>query len=137
MPSTLSRLANLHTINSAIEIDLSGQVNAELAGERYIGAVGGQVDFVRGGRAGANGRSIIAMSSVTPDGKRSKIVAGLGGGPVTTARSDIDLVVTEYGSADLWGLDLKSRATALIAIAHPDFRDELSRACGVSGRLSG
>lgn len=135
--ATLSRLANLHTINSAIEIDLSGQVNAELAGERYVGAVGGQVDFVRGGRAGAGGRSIIAMPSVTPDGKRSKIVASLGGRPVTTARSDVDLVVTEYGSADLWGLDLKARAAALIAIAHPDFRDELGREFGVSERLSG
>lgn len=135
--ATLSRLARLHTINSAVEIDLSGQVNAELAGERYVGAVGGQVDFVRGGRAGPDGRSIIAMPSVTPDGKRSKIVAGLGGRPVTTARSDVDLVVTEYGCADLWGLDLKARAAALVAIAHPDFREQLERESGVSERLSG
>ena len=63
------------------------------------------------------------MASVTPDGKHSKIVASLGGKPVTTARSDVDLVVTEYGVADLWGLDLHARAEALIAIAHPDFRD--------------
>lgn len=135
--ATLSQLANLYTINSAVEVDLSGQVNAELAGERYVGAVGGQVDFVRGARAGAGGRSIIAFPSVTPDGKRSKIVARLGSRPVTTARSDIDLVVTEYGFADLWGLDLQARSAALISIAHPDFRDELRREFGVSERLSG
>ena len=135
--ATLSRLARLYTINSAVEIDLSGQVNAELAGKRYVGAVGGQIDFVRGGRASMDGRSIIAMPSVTPDGKRSKIVAGLGERPVTTARSDVDLIVTEYGCADLWGLDLKARAAALVAIAHPDFREELERECGLSQRLSG
>lgn len=125
--STLARLSLLHTVNSAIEIDLSGQVNAEMAAGRYLGAVGGQVDFVRGGQAMPGGRSIMAISSVTPDGRHSKIVAGLGGGPVTTARADIDVVVTEYGHADLRGLDLHARAAALVAIAHPDFRDALAR----------
>ena len=133
---TLSQLLNLHTINSAIEIDLTGQVNAEMAGDRYVGAVGGQVDFIRGGRASVGGRSIIAMPSVTPDGKTSKIVMNLGHRPVTTARSDIDLVVTEQGVADLWGLDLHARATALIAIAHPDFRENLERDFYLSKRVS-
>jgi acetyl-CoA hydrolase len=126
-PAILAQLANLHTINSVIEVDLAGQANAEVAGTRYLGAVGGQVDFVRGGRASAGGRSILALPSVTPDGKTSRIVAGLCGRPVTTARADIDLVVTEQGVADLWGLDLHARATALIAVAHPDFREGLAR----------
>ncbi|MFV0386225.1 acetyl-CoA hydrolase/transferase C-terminal domain-containing protein [Paracoccus sp. (in: a-proteobacteria)] len=73
------------------------------------------------------GRSIIAMSSATPGQKHSKIVASLAGRPVTTARSDVDLVVTEYGVADLWGLDFPGRAEALVGIAHPAFRDQLAR----------
>jgi acyl-CoA hydrolase len=124
---TLASLERLHTINSAIEIDLSGQVNSEVAGGRYVGAVGGQIDYVRGGRLSPGGRSIIAMASTTPDGQLSKIVVNLGDRPVTTARSDVDLVVTEYGVADLWGLDLRARVKALIGIAHPDFREELER----------
>lgn len=124
--TTLARLNALHTVNSAVALDLSGQVNAETALGRYVGAVGGQVDFVRGARLSTGGRSIIALTSTTPDEKHSKIVATLAGQPVTTARSDVDLVVTEHGVADLWGLDLPARARALIAIAHPAFRDELS-----------
>jgi len=123
----MAQILNLHTINSAVEIDLSGQVNSEVAGARYVGAVGGQVDYVRGGRLSPGGRSIFAMSAATPDLKHSKIVSSLCGKPVTTARSDVDLVVTEFGVADLWGLDLHARARALIAIAHPDFRESLER----------
>jgi acyl-CoA hydrolase len=123
--STMARLHAFHTINSAIAIDLTGQVNAEMVGKRYLGAVGGQVDFVRGARLSRGGRSIIALTSVTPDGKHSKIVTNLAGQPVTTARSDIDTVITEYGVADLWGLDLIERANALISIAHPKFREQL------------
>lgn len=123
----LAQIDKLHTINSAVEMDLSGQVNSEIAGTRYVGAVGGQVDYVRGGRLSEGGRSIIAIASTTPDLKHSKIVASLRGKPVTTARSDVDLVATEYGVADLWGLDLHARAKALIAVAHPDFREALER----------
>lgn len=121
-------LAQFHTINSAIEIDLSGQANAEIAGDRYLGAVGGQVDFVRGGVASAGGRSIIAVPSTTPDGKHSRIVASLDGRPVTTARSDVDVIVTEYGAAQLRGCPLRERARRLIAIAHPEHREALLRA---------
>lgn len=124
---TLIQLRRLYSINSAVEIDLSGQVNSEIAGTRYVGAVGGQIDFVRGGRLSEGGRSIIALSSVTANGKHSKIVSTLGGRPVTTARSDLDLVATENGVAELWGLDLHARARALIAIAHPDFQESLER----------
>jgi acyl-CoA hydrolase len=121
-------LAQFHTINSAIEIDLSGQANAEIAGDRYLGAVGGQVDFVRGGVASAGGRSIIAVPSTTPDGRYSRIVASLDGRPVTTPRSDVDVIVTEYGAAQLRGCPLRERARRLIAIAHPGHREALLRA---------
>jgi acyl-CoA hydrolase len=125
--STMAQIRAFHTINSAIAVDLTGQVNSETAVGRYVGAVGGQVDFVRGARLSDGGRSIIALASTTPDGRHSKIVGSLNGQPVTTARSDIDLVVTEFGVADLWGCDLAGRANALIAIAHPRFRDDLHR----------
>jgi len=123
---THAMINGLYSINSAIELDLTGQCNAEVAGRSYVGAVGGQVDFVRGARLSAGGRAVMALGSATEDGVHSKIVASLGNRPVTTPRSDIDLVVTEYGVADLWGLDLNARAEALIAIAHPRFRDSLS-----------
>jgi len=122
-----SALAGFHTINSAIEVDLSGQANAEVAAGRYLGAVGGQVDFVRSGIASPGGRSIIAFPSTTPDGKHSRIVAALRG-PVTTPRSDIDIIVTEYGAAHLRGSPLRERARRLTAIAHPDHREALLRA---------
>lgn len=118
-------IPNFHTINSAIEIDVSGQVNSEIAAGRYLGAVGGQVDFVRAGVASQGGRSIIAFPSATPDGKHSRIVASLAGRPVTTARSDVDVIVTEYGVAHLRGVGLQERAHRLISIAHPDHRDAL------------
>jgi len=120
-------MQNFYTINSAIEIDLSGQVNAEVAGGRYLGAVGGQVDFVRAGVASPGGRSIIAFTSRTSDGKHPRIVASLGVRPVTTARSEVDLIVTEFGVAHLRGCSLRERAQRLIAIAHPDYRELLSR----------
>ncbi|MEG0002466.1 MAG: acetyl-CoA hydrolase/transferase C-terminal domain-containing protein [Comamonas sp.] len=126
--SVTSALDQFHTINSAIEIDLSGQVNSEIAAGRYLGAVGGQVDFVRAGVASRGGRSIIAVPSATPDGKHSRIVASLAGRPVTTARSDVDVIVTEFGAAHLRGCGLHERARRLIAIAHPDHRDALQAA---------
>lgn len=121
----MAKIHALHSVNSAIEVDLSGQVNAEQAGSRYLGAVGGQVDFVRGAKASKGGRSIIALPSTTPDGRCSRIVTALDGHPVTTARSDVDVVITEHGIADLRGCSLAQRATRLAAIAHPDFRDDL------------
>ncbi len=123
--TVMARVQKLHAINSGLEIDLTGQLNSEVAGNRYLGAVGGQVDFVRGAQVSPGGRSIIALPSTTPDGKHSRIVASLAGRPVTTARSDADLVVTEYGVADLRGRSFSERAMRLAAIAHPDFRDEL------------
>ena len=129
-------LSQFHTINSVIEIDLSGQANAEIAGGRYLGAVGGQVDFVRAGVASPGGRSIIAFPSTTPDGKHSRIVASLDGRPVTTARSDVDVIVTEYDAAHLRGQSLAERARRLVAIAHPEHREALLRAIGGEGASS-
>lgn len=122
----MSGVERLHSINSAIEVDLSGQVNSEVARGRYLGAIGGQVDFVRGAQASPGGRSIIALPSTTPDGRHSRIVASLEERPVTTARADVDLVITEYGVADLRGRSLAERAARLTAIAHPVFRDALA-----------
>ena len=126
--SVAATLHRFHTINSAIEIDLSGQVNSEVAGGRYLGAVGGQVDFVRAGMASPEGHSIFAFPSTTPDGRHSRIVASLGDRPVTTARSDADIVITEYGASHLRGCSTRERARRLVAIAHPDHREALLRA---------
>jgi acyl-CoA hydrolase len=122
---TMARIMKLYSVNGAIEVDLTGQVNAEQAGGRYLGAVGGQLDFVRGAQASPGGRSIIALPSTTPDGRRSRLVRSLEGRPVTTPRSDVDVVITEYGIAELRGCSFSERARRLAAIAHPDFRAEL------------
>lgn len=123
--SVMVQVNALYSVNFAIEVDLTGQVNAEIAGGRYLGAVGGQLDFVRGAKASPGGRSIIALPSVTPDGRTSRIVTALTG-PVTTTRSDVDMIITEYGVADLRGASFNERRARLAAIAHPDFRSELA-----------
>jgi acyl-CoA hydrolase len=115
-------------INGALEVDLTGQVNAETAGGRHIGVVGGQMDFVRAANRAAEGRSIIALQSTNRERTRSRIVAKLTDGVVTTPRAEADLVVTEHGIAELRGRTLAERARALIAIADPGFRAELERA---------
>lgn len=123
-PKTLSRLGSLVSINSAIEVDLSGQVGAEVRHGAYIGAVGGQVDFSRAA-ALTGARSIITVRARS--GSHSTIVPALHGGVVTTGRADVDVVVTEFGAAHLRGCDLPERARRLIAIAAPEHREELSR----------
>ena len=126
-PTVLSKLTNFVTINSAVEVDLTGQVNAEQSGAHYVGGTGGQVEFVRAGSRSIGGHSIIALPSTAKGGKVSRITPTLSG-PVTTARSDIDIVVTEFGAAELKGQRLAERTRRLLAIAHPDFREELDRA---------
>ena len=111
--------------NTALEVDLSGQVNAEAAGETVLGAAGGQPDLVRAGHRSPGGHAIIALPSTARGGQTSRICKQLNG-PVTTPRSDVDVVVTEYGAADLRGLSLTERARALRAIAHPEHRDALA-----------
>jgi len=125
--AVLSRLRNFVTINSAVEVDLTGQVNAEQRGEHYVGGTGGQVEFVRAGSRSIGGHSIIALPATAKGGRVSRITVNLSG-PVTTARSDVDIVVTEFGAAELKGQTLAERTRRLIAIAHPDFREELDRA---------
>jgi acyl-CoA hydrolase len=125
--AVLARLEKLVTINSAIEVDLTGQVNAEQSGSAYLGGTGGQVDFVRAGARSPGGHSIIALPATAKGGKISRISVNLSG-PVTTARSDVDVIVTEFGAAELKGQTLAERTRRLIAIAHPDFREELDRA---------
>jgi acyl-CoA hydrolase len=115
-------------INAALEVDLTGQVNAETGDGRHIGVVGGQMDFVRAANRAPEGRSIIALASTSRDRKRSRIVARLADGIVTTPRADADCIVTEHGVAELKGRTLAERARALIAIADPAFRAELEHA---------
>lgn len=126
-PAVLARLDRLVTINSALEVDLTGQVNAEQSGDSYLGGTGGQVDFVRAGARSPGGHAIVALPATARGGTVSRIVAQLSG-PVTTARSDVDVIVTEYGAAELKGRTLVDRARRLVAIAHPDFRAGLDRA---------
>lgn len=119
---------NLVSINSAVQVDLMGQVASESIGPMQISGVGGQVDFVRGANWSKGGRSIIAMPSTTGKGKVSKIVLNLDeGSAVTTSRNDVDYVITEYGIAHLKGKTLGQRAEQLISIAHPDFREDLKK----------
>jgi acyl-CoA hydrolase len=122
----LSQLGKVIAVNSAVEVDLTGQVNAEVAGGVQVGAVGGQGDFVRGVQMASSGRSIIALPATARSGQISRIVARLSG-PVTTARSDADLIVTEFGVADLRGQPLDARIGRMLAISAPQFREELER----------
>lgn len=123
------RLKNLISINSALEVDLYGQVCADMIGGKQFTAVGGQVDFVRSAMHSEGGKSIIAFPSTGKKGTVSRITARLKEGAcVTTSRHDVDYIVTEYGVARLKGRSNTERAEALIAIAHPDFRDELRAA---------
>ena len=123
----MAQLSRLVTINSALEVDLTGQVNAEQSGAAYMGGTGGQVDFVRAGVRSPGGHSLIALASTAKGGTLCKIVATLAG-PVTTARTEVDVIVTEFGAAELRGQTLAERTRRLVAIAHPDFREELDRA---------
>ncbi len=126
-PAVIRQNPRVTAINSAVEVDLTGQVCADSIGSRIISGVGGQMDFIRGASLSEGGKPIIALPSRTKDG-RSRLVATLkpGAGVVTT-RAHVHWVVTEHGVADLFGRTLGERAKALIAIAHPDDREALSR----------
>ncbi|MCW5939663.1 MAG: acetyl-CoA hydrolase/transferase family protein [Fimbriimonadaceae bacterium] len=126
--SAIRKLPKMTAINSAIEIDLTGQVCADSIGTKLYSGVGGQMDFVRGASLSPGGKPIFALPSTTSKGE-SRIVPVLkpGAGVVTT-RAHVHFVVTEHGVADLYGKNLRQRATALIDIAHPDHREALERA---------
>jgi 4-hydroxybutyrate CoA-transferase len=121
--------STMTAVNSAIEVDLTGQVVADSIGERLYSGIGGQMDFIRGAGLAERGRAIIALPSTAAGGTASRIVPVLreGAGVVTT-RAHVRTVVTEWGVADLFGKSLRERALALIGIAHPDRRDELMAA---------
>ena len=124
--SVIRQLPGFVSINSAVEVDLMGQVNAEMVGGRQISGTGGSVDFMRAAKFSPGGRSIIAMTATARRGAASRIVPRVE--VVTALRTDVDIVVTEYGAAQLKNLPLAARAEALIAIAAPQFRDELQQA---------
>jgi len=125
-PFQIARNDHMVAINSALAVDLTGQVAADTLGGRFFSGIGGQVDFIRGASRSRGGRPIIALPSTAKDGKLSRICPALEeGAGVVTIRGDIRYLVTEYGVADLWGKNIRQRSLALIDIAHPDFRGEL------------
>jgi acyl-CoA hydrolase len=124
--SIIRTFRRMVAINSAIEVDLTGQVVADSIGHRMYSGVGGQMDFIRGAALAEHGRAIIALPSTAAGGTVSRIAATLqAGAGVVTTRAHVRTVVTEYGIAELFGKSVRERAEALIAIAHPDFRDQL------------
>ncbi len=128
-PFNIAQNDRMVAINSAIEVDLTGQVCADSIGTHFYSGVGGQVDFIRGASRSKGGLPIIALPSTARRGTLSRIVPMLkqGAGVVTT-RNDVHYVVTEYGIADLYGQSIRERAKRLVDVAHPDFRAELAEA---------
>jgi 4-hydroxybutyrate CoA-transferase len=134
----ISRLDNMIAINSAIEIDLTGQVCAESIGNHIYSGVGGQMDFMRGAAQSRGGKPIIAMPSTARDGRASRIVPALRtGAGVTTTRAHVHYVATEFGVVNLHGLDIEERTHALITLAHPDFQAQLLRDAREMGLIDG
>jgi acetyl-CoA hydrolase len=126
-PFIIAQNNNMISINSAISIDLTGQVNACSIGTRFFSGVGGQLDFIRGSRRSKGGKPIIALPATAKGGEISRIVPSLTvGAGVTTTRYDVYYVITEYGIAELYGKTIRQRVQALISVADPKFRDELT-----------
>jgi acyl-CoA hydrolase len=129
-PMIVAQNYKMTAINSAIQVDVTGQVSADSIGKSLYSGFGGQVDFIRGAARSKGGKAIIAMPSTAKSGQISRIVTFLDqGSGVVTSRADVHYVVTEYGIADLHGKNLRARAKSLIDIAHPKFRDELRHQC--------
>lgn len=136
-PANIAQNEGLISVNSTIEIDLTGQCCSESMGAEQFSGTGGQLDFVRGA-FDAGGKSIIAFYSTAKNGTVSRVVPTLTpGAAVTTPRTDVHWVVSEFGAARLKGRTTRQRAEALISLAHPDFRDELTRAASHLGYLTG
>jgi len=131
--AVIAQLARFVAINSAVEVDLTGQVNAEAIDGAYLGATGGLVDFTRAAAHSSGGRSIIALPATARGGSVSRIVATLSG-PVTVPRSDAGVIVTEFGVAELRGCSLAERARRMVRIAHPDFQRDLDEAAHTIAR---
>jgi len=127
-PHVIGQNDNVVAVNSALEIDLTGQVDADSIGPHIFSGIGGQVDFIRGASRSRGGRPIIAIPSTAMNGTVSRIVPTLSpGAGVVTSRGDMHHVVTEHGRVNLFGMGVHDRARALISIAHPAFREELER----------
>ena len=122
-PTVLSKIDNFYSINSALEVDITGQVNSEKIGSTQIAGVGGQMDFIQGAKWSKGGRSIIAMPSTAKNDAISRIKLQVA--TVTTLKSEIDYIVTEYGVAKLFGKSLRDRVHEIASVAHPDYRKEL------------
>ena len=127
-PNVIARNDRVCAVNSAVEIDLTGQVCADSVGHRIISGVGGQMDFLRGAALSAGGKPILALTSRTKAGAPRIVPLLTQGAGVVTTRAHVHHVVTEYGAVDLFGKTLRERAAALIGIAHPDDREALERA---------
>ena len=127
-PAVICQQKNMVAMNAAIEVDMFGQVCSEMIGGKQYSGIGGQVDFLRGAMMAEGGRSIICLPSTAAKGTKSRIVSRLApGNAVTASRCDVMYIVTEYGVARMWGNSNKERAKQLIAVAHPDFREQLER----------
>ncbi|MEO5987036.1 MAG: acetyl-CoA hydrolase/transferase C-terminal domain-containing protein [Candidatus Limnocylindria bacterium] len=126
--AVIRRFRRMIAINSALSIDLTGQVAADSIGTRFYSGVGGQMDFMRGAALSPEGRAIIALPSTAMGGSVSRIVPMLAeGAGVVTSRAHVRTVVTEFGVAELFGRSIRERATALLEITHPDFREDMAR----------
>ncbi len=137
-PFIIAQNDKMVSINSAIEVDLTGQVCADSIGTKIYSGFGGQLDFVRGACASKNGKAIIALPSMSKNGAFSRITATLkDGAGVVTTRGDVEYIVTEYGIAMLKGKTLRQRAEALISIAHPSVREDLERWFSFSNKTKG
>jgi acyl-CoA hydrolase len=132
-PRVLAGIERFVAVNSAVEVDLTGQVNAEVARGSYVGAVGGALDFIRAANQSPGGVSLMLLPS-SVGARTSRIVAQLSG-PVSTPRSEAGVIVTEHGAADLRGCTLRERAKRMLQIAHPAFRDALERDARATGLL--
>jgi 4-hydroxybutyrate CoA-transferase len=129
-PVVISQNYRMTSINSALQVDVTGQVAADSIGSYLYSGFGGQVDFIRGAARSLEGKAIIAIPSTARGGKVSRITASLAASSgIVTSRADVHYVVTEYGVAQLYGKTLRERAKSLIAIAHPDFRDQIEKDC--------
>lgn len=127
-PYIIAQNDNVISINSCLQVDLLGQVNADTIGGKQYSGCGGQIDFVRGAQMSKGGKSFITLPSTAKNGTISRLVPHLETGtPVTTSRFDVQYICTEYGVVNLFGKTVCERAEALISIAHPAFREELRR----------
>jgi len=135
-PNVIAQHPNFISVNAALEVDFYGQVCAESMGTKHMSGSGGQADYVRGAVQSKGGKSFIAFPSTAKGGTVSRIAPTLSKGAlVTTSKNDVDYIVTEYGVAKLRGKTLSQRTKALISIAHPNFRDELTSAAKQLGIL--